>query len=155
MKPTLPSIHSLGSQIVELNYVRPLFSEMKIVDSSESASTILREIVDPKRIDLKEFFWVMLLTNANRLLVTSEVSVGCTKGVSVNIKEVFQLALLTNASAMIVAHNHPSGKLKPSNTDLSVTKKFKKFAPLVEITLLDHIILTTEGYLSLADERLI
>jgi DNA repair protein RadC len=64
-------------------------------------------------------------------------------------------ALLSGANAMILAHNHPSGNLTPSNADKQVTNKIKKAAALLEIQLLDHLVISDEGYYSLADEGLL
>ena len=68
-----------------------------------------------------------------------------------NVKEIYQLALLSNASAVVVAHNHPSGKLKPSTADKDLTQKLKEAFKLLDITLLDHLILTSEGFSSFSD----
>jgi DNA repair protein RadC len=102
---------------VQIHYKRPIFDCKSKVASSEDSERVLRSLIDPKRIDYKEFFWVLLLTNANQVIGVSEIAVGNTTGVSVNIKEIYQLALLANAPAIIVAHNHPSGKLTPSESD--------------------------------------
>jgi DNA repair protein RadC len=77
---------------------------------------------------------------------------GSTSGTTVNLKEIFQLVLKTNAVAIILCHNHPSGNLKPSNADIALTKRIKSLADVVDIAVLDHIILTSEGYYSLSDE---
>ncbi len=82
----------------------------------------------------------------------SEIGVGNTAGVSVNFKEIFQLAILTNTTAIIVAHNHPSGKLEASTTDIQLTQRLKKSIGLLDMTLLDHLIITSENYLSLSDD---
>jgi DNA repair protein RadC len=59
------------------------------------------------------------------------------------------------ATGLIVSHNHPSGNLQPSQADIDLTRKIKEAGRFLEIQLLDHIILTTEGYYSFADEGLI
>ena len=110
---------------VQVHYKRPLFNSEKKITNSQDADALLKEFADLKRIDHKEFFWVILLTNANQVIGVSEVSIGSTRGVVTNYKEILQLALLTNASAIIVAHNHPSGKLKPSDTDHNVSVELK------------------------------
>lgn len=138
---------------VQIHYKRPLFNLDNKVSSSEDSERILRAFIDSKRIDYKEFFWVMLLTNANQIVGISEISVGNTTGVSVNVKEIYQLALLKNASAIIVAHNHPAGKLSPSETDRKLTKKLTDASQLLDITLLDHLILTSEGFVSFSDSN--
>ena len=74
-------------------------------------------------------------------------------GCLLDLKVVFQYALKANASSIILAHNHPSGNLKPSESDLAITKKVEEAARLFDIKLLDHLILSPEErYYSMADE---
>ena len=138
---------------VQIHYKRPLFETTKKISSSESADAILREFIDLERIDHKEFFWLILLDNSNYVIGMSEIGVGNTTGVCVNFKEIFQLAILANATGIIVAHNHPSGKLKASTLDLQITQKLKESTKILDITLLDHLIITSEGFFSLSDDR--
>jgi len=149
---TLPSTELLGSSQIEIHYQRPHLQEMYHISCAEDADTILRKYINPQQLDLRECFWVILLSNANRVLAISEVATGSTRGVQTNLKYIFQLALLTNASAIIVAHNHPSGNLDFSKRDVSETKKIKRLATLMDITLLDHIIITSESFVSFAQE---
>lgn len=65
---------------------------------------------------------------------------------------IFTLALKAAACNLILAHNHPSGNLKPSRADIELTRKIKEGGRLLEITLLDHLIVSKEGYYSMADE---
>jgi len=136
---------------VKIHYERPIINQNRIVKSSEDSERLLRTFIDEKRIDYKEFFWVLLLTNANQVIGISEIAVGNTTGVSINIKEIYQLALLANSTSIIVAHNHPSGKLTPSESDKNLTKKLREASDLLDITLLDHLILTSESFVSFAD----
>ena len=140
---------------VEIHYKRPLFDEMPKVKSQEDSSRILKSFCNPKQLDHKEYFWVMLLTNANCLLGISNTSCGTIKSTIISIVEILQLAINTNASAIIVAHNHPSGKLIPSQKDIQLTNKIKEACELFDIKLLDHLIITSESYLSFADEGLV
>ena len=102
---------------------------------------------------MRESFWVLLLTNANQVVAISETARGTSRGTPVNTKYIFQLALLTNASAIILAHNHPSGKLAISHSDIEETKKIKTLARMMEMTLLDHIIITSESFISMKEEN--
>jgi len=138
---------------VQIHYKRPIFNSNRKVASSEDSERILRSFIDPKRIDYKEFFWVLLLTYANQVIGISEIAVGNTTGVTVNIKEIYQLALLANAPAIIVAHNHPSGKLTPSEADKKLTRKLRDASNFLDILLIDHIILTSEGFVSFSDSN--
>lgn len=149
---TLPSTELLGSSKIEIHYKRPHLNQMYHISCAEDADTILRKCINPQQLDLRESFWVILLTNANRVLATSEVATGTSRGVQTNPKYIFQLALLTNASAIIVAHNHPSGNLTISLRDKKETKKLQRLAKLMDITLLDHIIITSESFVSFAQE---
>jgi DNA repair protein RadC len=93
------------------------------ITSAEDANRCIRLFANLKQLDLRECFWVILLTNANRVLEVAEVATGTTRGVQSNPKYIFQLALLVNASAIIVAHSHPSGTLNISANDLRETKR--------------------------------
>ncbi|MDB4293484.1 JAB domain-containing protein [Maribacter sp.] len=139
------------SYLLELHYKRPLNSEMFKINDSKDVDLCLRDNINLKRIDHKEFFWMILLTRANRVLGISEISSGKTNSTAINYKEIVQLVALSNASAVILAHNHPSGQLKPSSCDLSMTKHMGKILKLIEVTLCDHIIITSEGYYSFSD----
>ena len=153
MKQKNVSTQLLSCSEVEIHYKRPLFQNMIHIKSSEDVDKTIKQFINPKRIDLKEFFWVVLLTNANRVLGISEIGAGTVKGVVSNFHEIFQLILLTNAVAFCVIHNHPSGNLKPSEKDKSITKKLQKIAKLFDVTFLDHLIITSEGYYSFSDNQ--
>lgn len=152
-KSTFSLNHLLPCNEVEIHYKRPMLDTKLKLNSSETTNELLRKFIDTNKIDFKEFFWVLLLSNNNQVLGISEIAIGQTMGVSVNIKEIFQLALLANASVIIVAHNHPSGKLEPSKADKNITKKIKSAAKLLDITLLDHLIITSESYASFSDNN--
>jgi DNA repair protein RadC len=72
-----------------------------------------------------------------------------------DIRMIMQTALLGNASSIIVAHNHPSGQLKASEADKQITTKIKEAGAFLDITLLDHIIVTSAGYSSFSNEGII
>ncbi|MCI5051014.1 MAG: JAB domain-containing protein [Candidatus Pacebacteria bacterium] len=152
MNRKLPSTELLGSSQIEIHYKRPHFHEMLCIASAQDANEILRKYINLNQLDVRECFWVILLTNANRLLGVSEVACGTTTAVQPNPKYIMQLALLVNASAIIVAHSHPSGNLTISKSDVRETNKLKQLAKLMDITLLDHLIITSESFCSFARE---
>ena len=155
MKTNLPSHDLMRPYEVQLHYKRPIFSSMKSISNAKDANTILKQFINLNQIDVKEFFWVILLNYANKVLGISEISIGSSSAVTVDVKEICQLALLTSSLAVAVVHNHPSGKLKPSEADKRITKKIKKVLDLFGISLLDHLIITSEAFLSFADEGII
>jgi DNA repair protein RadC len=83
------------------------------------------------------------------------VSEGGITGTVADPRLILKKALAYNAVSIILCHNHPSGNLKPSKADEMLTKKIKEAAALLDIKVLDHIIVSTEGYFSFADEGLL
>ncbi len=109
---------------------------------------------DEHRIEMVEQFKVMLLNRAGRVLGIFEVSTGGSAGTIADPKIIFSTALKGNASSIILAHNHPSGSLKPSHADLQLTSKLVQAGKLLDIVVLDHLIITSEGYISFANESM-
>ena len=132
--------------LVEIHYKRPALRQMPKICSREEAYNYIIGIINLNRMDHKEFFWVILLNNANRVLGVSELGVGTTNGCLVNVKEVLQLALLSNSSKIVLCHNHPSGTLAFSESDHKITDKITKACSYMDIEVLDHLIITSEGY---------
>ena len=102
-----------------------------------------------------EEFHVILLNRANRIIKSVLISKGGISGTVADGKIIFKTALENNASAIILCHNHPSGNLKPSTTDIELTKKLSKFAKLIDLVTLDHLIVTDTDYYSFADHSMI
>lgn len=101
-----------------------------------------------------EEFWVLLLSRANKVLEKVLISKGGVSGTVADPKIIFKAALEHQAANVILAHNHPSGNLKPSTQDISLTKKMKEGGKLLDIGVLDHVIFADRGYFSFADEGL-
>jgi len=103
-------------------------------------------------IEFVEEFNLLLLNRSNYVLGFYNVSKGGVHGTVVDVKLIYTAALLANASAIIVAHNHPSGELKPSQADINLTQKLKAAGKFLDISFLDHLIVSAYGYYSFADE---
>ena len=101
-----------------------------------------------------EQFWLILLNRAHQVLQFERVSAGGVSGTVVDPKIIFRKALHGQASSLILCHNHPSGNTKPSPADLEITKKLKLAGQHLEISVVDHLIVTHRGYFSFADEGL-
>ncbi len=151
----LPSLELVLPREVEIHYKRPLFDSMIYISSSIDTDYYLRLMINLEKIDHKEFFWVLLLNNAHRLLAFTEISRGSDTATVINHKEIFQLILRTNANAFIICHNHPSGLLKISNQDKRETQKLKEISKLMSVSLLDHVIISSESFISFANEGLL
>ncbi|MFM9840905.1 MAG: RadC family protein [Cyclobacteriaceae bacterium] len=125
------------------------------ITSSRDAYSILLENWDDSKIEFVEQFKVIVLNRANKVLGIWEASTGGVTGTVADPKLIFATAIKANACGFILAHNHPSGNLQPSQADIDLTKRMKEGGKLLEIQLLDHIIITTEGYFSFTEEGLI
>lgn len=102
-----------------------------------------------------EEFWVLYLNNSNKVVFKAQLSKGGITGTVVDIRLVFKIAFEHNAVAIILAHNHPSNKLAASEADKQVTSKIKKAGEQLDIPVLDHVIVTENGYFSFADEGIL
>ena len=139
---------------IKVSYQRKQ-SETPTIANSKSAFDVLYGLYDKSIIGLKEEFFILLLNRANRLLGWFKLSSGGTNGTVADPKIIFMLALKTNTSSIILCHNHPSGNLQPSDKDVALTKRIKDAGNLLEISLVDHLIVSPDGkYNSLADEGL-
>jgi DNA repair protein RadC len=136
---------------VELSY-KPKFKKLHKVASSEDAYRYLLPTYREGTICYKEYFKVLFLNQANQVLGYTLISEGGITETSVDVRIILQAALLTNSVALVLAHNHPSGSMKPSRQDMEITKQVKEAARLMRITVIDHLILTDEGYYSFSDE---
>lgn len=120
------------------------------IRSSEDAYHILQAIY----ADLgHEEFWILLLNTSNKVIGKELISKGGSGVVAVDAKTIFQVVLQAKATGIILSHNHPSGSLKPSMADKSLTKKIIDGAKCLDIRVLDHIIISDEGYYSFLDHQ--
>lgn len=118
------------------------------ITSSESAFNLLS--FDLQDLTHEEFH-VLYLNRGNYLLQKKRVSVGGLAGTTADGKIIFKTALELNACGIILAHNHPSGKIAPSEQDKRLTRQLKEFGRLIDIDILDHLIISDKGYYSFAD----
>jgi len=126
------------------------------IKSSMDAAEVLYEQWDKNSIELNESFKVLLLNNSNKVKGIYELSKGGITGTLVDIRILFATVLKSLSVAIILAHNHPSGKLQASNSDIELTKKIKNAADLFDIKVLDHLIITPDGnYYSFSDNHMI
>ena len=126
-------------------------SERLKVTSSDTAYKILKDIWS-KQIETREEFIVLLMDRSNTVLGYHMLSMGGITGTVADIRLLYSVALKALSTAIIVSHNHPSGNLNPSQSDISLTTRIKDAGKLLDIVLLDHLIVTKDGYYSFADE---
>lgn len=132
--------HKIGE--VSLYYIKDKSVDTVKVSSSNTAYEFLHNVYDKRTVEHREFFYVLALNNSNEIIDYIKLSEGSITGCMVDVRLTMQMLLLKNATAFIVSHNHPSGKLEPSNADKQITQKLKEAGKTLDIRLLDHIIYT-------------
>ena len=123
-----------------------------IVNSSKDAYHAIKS----QFVDLNhEEFWILLLNRANKITSRHLISKGGQAGTVADPKIIFNTALQNHASSVILAHNHPSGNLRPSQADIDLTRKLKSAGAFLDIPVLDHLIITDNGFFSFTDEGML
>ncbi len=124
-----------------------------VIKASTVAAEVFIENWNQDTININETFKLMLLNNSNKVKGIFELSKGGITGTLVDVRILFAIVLKTLSTAIILGHNHPSGNLKPSESDKKLTQKIKKASEMFDVKLLDHIIISPYGdYFSFADE---
>jgi DNA repair protein RadC len=143
-------------QEVELVYKSKIKASLRpVVTSAKQAYDVLWQTWDKNKVELQEQFKVLLINRGGKAVGIYELSTGGIAGTVADPRLIFMAALKANACSIILAHNHPSSNLKPSRADEELTRKIKEAGKFLEINVLDHIIVTEEGYYSFADEGVI
>ena len=127
------------------------FSSLKV-----TSSVSVFELMQPILGELPhEEFWILYLNNSNKIIQKQQLSKGGITGTMVDIRLVLKKALEVGATHLILVHNHPSGSLVPSEADKQVTQKLSIASKSLDITVLDHVIITEKAYFSFSDENLL
>ncbi len=110
------------------------------------------DVLGAKLADLPhEEFWVAYLNRGNKVIKRERIGLGGVAGTVADIRIILKSCLNQLATSIILYHNHPSGNLSPSDADISLTRKIKQAGEYVDVNVLDHLIITPEGYYSFAD----
>jgi len=125
--------------------------KVRIVNSSDIAAFLQAKLQHKKH----EIFMAVFLNQSNKVLHSEIISEGGITGTIADPRIVLRKALEHNATSLILAHNHPSGNIKPSRQDKEMTEKIREGAELLDLRVIDHIIVSDEGYYSFADEGLL
>lgn len=155
---TLLKIHGLGkakaSQILSAIELSKRYLNQKNSIKINNSNDVYNELKSFSQ-KKQEYFFALYLDGANHLIDTKVITIGTLNQSLVHPREVFAYAVEKRCASIIVAHNHPSGILKPSSEDMSITQRLKESGALLGIELLDHLIFTSEGFMSLQEEGLL
>jgi DNA repair protein RadC len=150
----------LLNNVSEIDFVYKRKSDVKVsqrpvITSSLDCFQILKYYWDCGKLELVEEFKVLFLNRSNRVLYLLTASSGGITGTVADPRIILAIALKVAACSLILAHNHPSGSVKPSQSDEQLTSKISTAAQYLDIRVLDHLIVTSETYYSFADEGLL
>lgn len=123
--------------------------ELSKITSSKTVFHIMQPIIGELS---HEEFWVLYLNNSNKVIHKAQLFKGGITGALIDVRLIFKIALECNAVAIILTHNHPSGKLQASDADKEITQKLKLAGKQLDVTVLDHVIITETNYLSFVDQ---
>jgi DNA repair protein RadC len=152
LKKSLPAGKALAlACALELGTRRrslPELEKRQVRSSTDAYHSLLAEFQD---LEYEEF-WILVLDRANNIRKKVHISRGGVSGVVVDAKIIFREAMKANAAGLILAHNHPSGQLRPSKEDVELTQKLVAAGKTMALPVLDHLIVTNDGYYSFADQ---
>ncbi|MGG1880346.1 DNA repair protein RadC [Paenibacillus cisolokensis] len=137
-----------------LELVRRVMEEAPIRYIRKPEDVYQAMVADMSVLD-KEHFMIILLNTKNRVISIETISVGGLNSAIVHPREVFKPAIIKGAASLICTHNHPSGDPTPSTEDIRLTERLINAGEILGIDVLDHVIVGTEGYVSLKEKALI
>jgi DNA repair protein RadC len=144
-----------GVPEIQITYTRTRKEFLGKVTSSRDAADFIRRTFRAGSLELQEHFITLYLNQAHEILGYYNHTVGGINATIADRRLILATALASASVAIIISHNHPSGNLTPSHADIELTKKIKAGGETLDIKLLDHLIITMNGYYSFADEGLL
>ena len=149
---TPSDIFPTGVFELQVSFFRKTVSRIKLTQSEDVANYVRDHVYQKGSIQYVEQFFILLLDRRNCLYAYKQISSGGISATYTDPKLIFQTALLCHATQIILVHNHPSGNIQPSHSDIQLTKRIKEAGDLLEMLIIDHLIITEESYYSFADE---
>lgn len=134
------------SELIEI--VKEMTKELRSISSPGDIGSLL----DEYRFKKQEYFLLVTLDGAHQVIEVREITVGLVNRSLAHPREVFRPAIADSAAAIVVAHNHPSGSIEVSTEDKEVTRRLVDAGELIGIPLLDHVIVSKRGTVSLKEE---
>lgn len=123
-------------------------NDKRYIEGSDDVFSIMqRVLLRENKIDKeKEHFWIIGMNEAGYILYIELIALGSVKAVNIEPMNVYRVAVMKNATRVIAIHNHPTGRLAPSNADLDITDRLIQVGRILNIALVDHLIISTEAY---------
>ncbi|MBS1773926.1 MAG: strawberry notch family protein [Bacteroidetes bacterium] len=143
-----------GVPELSISYTRSGKPFLGTVQNSIEVAAFIRSLFNEGEIELQEYFIVLYLNTAKRIVGYYRHTKGMIHATMADTRIILGTALKSLSTGIIVAHNHPSGKLQPSQADIEMTTKLKDACKYLQVELLDHLIVTTDGHYSFADSNM-
>ena len=128
------------------------YDEAKGISNPQDMANVMRTMFDQGKINWVEECVMLCLNYANKVVGYHRISSGGVTASVMDVRVIATVALTNCATSVAIAHNHPSGNLTPSEPDKQITRKLRDGLRLLDIQLLDHLIITDNGYFSFAEE---
>ena len=138
---------------IKISY-KPLITDHTVITSSYQAYELIKQLWDNEKINLQEQFAALFMNTSKKTIGWKLLNTGTTANCLVDIKLLVSLALHCMCTHIVIVHNHPSGNLKTSDSDETITKTIKDALKLIDVQLMDHLIITENGHYSFSDEGL-
>jgi len=164
LQSLLTDSQGLPTKTIRMKTIRPVWEKLTIHEVPESYFSGRSRVTSSADIfklfgflsnESREVFMALHLDSKNRIVCLDQVSTGSLNASIVHPREVFKSAMLSSAAAILFLHNHPSGDPTPSKEDLELTKRLKEAGELLGVRVLDHIVIGSGCYQSLADKGII
>lgn len=126
--------------------------DFKVVNNSRLMNVVFKQIWNQNDLTIRESFYAIFFNPKLDVVGYRKIGDGSLDAVMVDMRIIFSSALLANATHIAVAHNHPSGSLKPSSADFNLTQQIVSASKVLNISFLDHLIITEDDYYSFRDE---
>jgi len=139
---------------IEISY-KPIITDHTIISSLSQAYELIKQLWDMDKINLQEQFAALFFNQSKKIIGWKVLSTGNMTKCIVDVKLLVSLALHCMCTHVMIIHNHPSGNLKVSQPDESITLTIKDALKLIDVQLIDHLIIVENGYLSFNDEGLL
>jgi len=138
-------------EIARRRYEGKVAVRPKVMDSQSAFEVFFKNLCDLNH----EEFWVLYVDTSGKLISKQRICEGGTSQTSVDVKKIMQTAVSNRAHGIVLGHNHPSGNTLPSKNDILVTQKIQSAAKVMDLRVIDHIILSGNGYYSFGDDGIL
>lgn len=126
--------------------------ELNQITSPKSVFEIMQKLNITEKA--QEYVYILGLDNSNNVNCIANIGIGGISNATIDAKIIFQYLYLSNSTKFILVHNHPSGSLKPSREDIFMTSTINNMANILQFQLLDHIIVTSDSFTSLKENKI-